>query len=103
VSLGDNRTQLALRDGSAIFDVGYLAPDELFEVGTPNGAIDFAQPGLYNIGFDQNGGVLVSVLSGLARVVGQSGSGEINKGEMLTLLGQTVAEVALSKLNRQDA
>lgn len=103
VSLGDRRTQLALRDGSAMFDVGYLQPNELFEVATPNGAINFAEPGLYNVGFDQNGGVLVSVLSGLARVVGQSGSGEINKGEMLTLLGQTAAEVALSKLNRQDA
>jgi hypothetical protein len=103
VSLGDRRTQLALRDGSAMFDVGYLQPNELFEVATPNGAIDFAQPGLYNVGFDRNGGVLVSVLSGLARVVGLSGSGEINKGEMLTLLGQTASELALSRLNRQDA
>jgi FecR protein len=103
VSLGDRRTQLALRDGSAMFDVGYLQPNELFEVATPNGAIDFAQPGLYNVGFDRNGGVLVSVLSGLARVVGLSGSGEINKGEMLTLLGQTASELALSRLNRQNA
>jgi uncharacterized protein DUF6600/FecR-like protein len=103
VSLEDRRTQLALRDGSAMFDVGYLAPNELFEVATPQGAINFDQPGLYNIGFDQNGGVLVSVLSGLARVVGLSGSGEINKGEMLTLLGQTASELVLSRLNRQDA
>jgi len=103
VSLGDRRTQLALRDGSAIFDVGYLAPNELFEVGTPYGAIDFDQPGLYNVGFDRNGGVLVSVLSGVARVVGLSGSGQISKGEMLTLLGQTAAEVALSRLNSRDA
>lgn len=103
VSLRDRRTQLAMRDGSAMFDVGYLAPNELFEVATPNGAINFDQPGLYNVGFDQNGGVLISVLSGLARVVGLGGGGEINKGEMLTLLGQTAAEVALSRLNRQDA
>jgi hypothetical protein len=103
VSLGDRRTQLALRDGSAMFDVGYLQPNELFEVATPNGAINFDQPGLYNVGFDRNGGVLVSVLSGLARVVGAAGSGEINKGEMLTLLGQTASEMALSRLNRQDA
>ncbi|HXI25449.1 MAG TPA: DUF6600 domain-containing protein [Pyrinomonadaceae bacterium] len=103
VSYGDRRTQLALRDGSAMFEVGYLQPNELFEVATPNGAIDFAQPGLYNVGINQNGSVLVSVLSGLARVVGQSGSGEINKGEMLTLLGQTASELALSRLNRQDA
>jgi hypothetical protein len=95
VSLGNRRTQLALRDGSAMFDVGYLEPDELFEVATPNGAVDFQQPGLYNVGFDNDGNVLVSVLSGLARVVGLGGSGEINKGELLTLVGQTAAELAL--------
>ena len=103
VSLEDRRTQLALRDGSAMFEVGYLAPNELFEVATPYGAVNFDQPGLYNVGFDNNGGVLVSVLSGLARVVGQAGSGEINKGEMLTLVGQAAAELALSRLNGQDA
>ena len=103
VSLRDRRTQLAMRDGSAMFDVGYLQPNELFEVATPNGAINFDQPGLYNVGFDRNGGVLVSVLSGLARVVGLGGSSQINKGEMLTLLGQTASEVALSRLNGRDA
>jgi hypothetical protein len=103
VSLEDRRTQLALRDGSVMFEVGYLAPSELFEVATPNGAVNFDQPGLYNVGFDSNGGVLVSVLSGLAQVVGLAGSGQINKGEMLTLVGQTAAAVALSHLNGQDA
>jgi hypothetical protein len=103
VSLDDRRTQLALRDGSAMFDIGYLQPNELFEVATPNGAVNFDQPGLYNVGFDQNGGVLVSVLSGLAQVIGLGGSGQINKGEMLTLLGQTASQVALSRLNPQDA
>jgi hypothetical protein len=103
VSLGDRRTQLALRDGSAMFDVGYLEPNELFEVGTPYGAVNFDQPGLYNVGFDRNGSVLVSVLSGLARVVGPGGSGEINKGEMLTLVGQAASQLVLSRLNGQDA
>lgn len=103
VSLGDRRTQLALREGSAIFDVGYLAPDELFEVATPYGAVDFDQPGLYDVGFDNNGGVLVSVLSGLANVIGQGGSGSISKGEMLTLASQAASELVLSRLNGQDA
>jgi len=103
VSLGDRRTQLALRDGSAMFDVGYLQPNEIFEVATPNGAINFDQPGLYNVGFDRNGGVLVSVLNGLASVIGPGGSSQINKGEMLTLLSQVASEVALSRLNRQYA
>src|SRR6185436_14065391 len=92
LSLADRRTQLALRDGSAMFDVGYLQPGELFEVATPYGAVDFQQPGLYDVGFD-NGNVVVSALSGLAQVVGLGGSGQINKGEVLRLLGQTATDV----------
>jgi hypothetical protein len=103
LDLSDGRTQLALRDGSAIFDVGYLNPGELFEVGTPYGAVDFDQPGLYDVGFDNNGSVLVSVLSGLAQVVGLGGSGRVSKGEMLTLAGETAAQVLLSRINGNDA
>ena len=103
LSLDDRRTQLALRDGSAMFDVGYLEPNQLFEVATPRGAVDFNQPGLYNVGFDQNGGVLVSVLRGLASVVGSGGSGQINKGEMLTLVGQAASQLVMSRLNGQNA
>jgi hypothetical protein len=103
LSLTDDRTQLALRDGSAIFDVGYLAPGELFEVATPYGAVDLNQPGLYNIGIDPNGSAIVSVLNGLAQVVGLGGSGQISKGEMLTLAAQTAANVALSRVDRRNA
>jgi hypothetical protein len=102
LALSDDRTQLALRDGSAIFDVGYLDSGDLFEVATPYGAVDLQQPGLYNVGID-NGQVLVSVLSGLAQVVGLSGSGQISKGEMLTLLGSTAADVVLSQLDGRNA
>lgn len=101
VSLYDDRTQVALREGSAIFDVGY--PGDLFEVGTPYGAVQFDQPGLYDVGFDDDGNVLVSVLSGVAQVVGLAGSGQVNKGEMLTLVGQTAANLLLSKLDGGDA
>ena len=102
LTLSDQRTQLALRDGSAMFDVGYLGNGDLFEVATPYGAVDFQQPGLYNVGID-NGRVLVSVLSGLAQVVGLGGSGQISKGELLTLLGTTAADVVLSQIDGRDA
>ncbi len=102
LSLEDRRTQLALRDGSAVFDVGYLDSGDLFEVATPYGAVDFQQPGLYNVGID-NGQVLVSVLSGLAQVVGLGGSGQISKGELLTLVGTTAANAVLSQLDGRDA
>lgn len=80
-----------------------MNPGQLFEVGTPYGAVDFNEPGLYNVGFNDNGDVLVSVLSGVAQVVGLGGSGRISKGEILTLVGQTAAQVALSRLNGNDA
>src|SRR6185503_5642633 len=102
IALNDERTQLALRDGSAMFDVGYLDSGDLFEVATPYGAVDLQQPGLYNVGIS-NGQVLVSVLSGLAQVVGMGGSGQISKGELLTLVGSTAADVVLSQLNGRDA
>src|SRR5262249_26681688 len=102
LALEDRRTQLALRDGSAVFDVGYLNSGDLFEVATPYGAVDFQQPGLYNVGID-NGQVLVSVLSGLAQVVGLGGNGQISKGELLTLVGSTATDVVLSRLDGRDA
>ncbi|HEX8186373.1 MAG TPA: DUF6600 domain-containing protein [Blastocatellia bacterium] len=98
LSLSDRRTQLALRDGSAIFDIGDLGDEELFEVATPNGAIDFNEPGLYQVGIGDNGNTIISVLSGLAQVVGLSGTGQISKGEILTLAGQAATQLLLSRI-----
>jgi len=98
LSLADQRTQLALRDGSALFDLGDLGDDELFEIATPNGAIDFVEPGLYQVGYGNDGNAWVSVLSGLAQVVGLAGTGEVGAGEILTLAAQAAAPVLLSKL-----
>ena len=103
LSLDRQRTQLALRDGSAMFDVGYLEPSQVFEVATPYGAVDFNQPGLYDVGIGDNGNVIVSVLSGLAQVVGLGGTGQISKGQMLTLIGQTAADVVLSGIDGRQA
>src|SRR2546429_244939 len=75
------------------------APIELFEVPTPLGAVDFNQPGLYQVGINDNGNTVISVLSGLAQVVGLGGSGQISRGEVLTLVGQAASDVVLSRLN----
>jgi hypothetical protein len=98
LSLADERTQLALRSGSAIFDVGNLTNGELYEVATPCGAVDFTQPGLYQLGIGDDGNTTISVLSGLAQVVGLAGSGEISKGEVLTLASQVAAQAVMAKL-----
>ncbi|HSF25424.1 MAG TPA: DUF6600 domain-containing protein [Blastocatellia bacterium] len=97
LALDDLRTQLALRSGSAIFDVGSLEQNAFYEVATPCGAVDFTQPGLYQVGIDGNTAI-ISVLSGLAQVVGASGSGYISKGEVYTLVGTAASEVIASSL-----
>jgi len=99
LSLSPSSTQLALREGSAIFNIGGLERGGMFEVATPRGAFELQEPGLYEVGLNDDGSAWVSVLSGLAQVVGLAGRGEVNKGEMLSLLGQTAAEIALSRLS----
>jgi hypothetical protein len=84
LSLSQRRTQLALREGSGVFDVGALAPGELFEVATPGGAVDFDKPGLYQVGIGDDGGTLLTVLAGSAQVVGLAGSGRCSQGQLLT-------------------
>jgi len=97
LALEDRKTQFALRSGSALFDVGALDSGELYEVATPCGAVDFKEPGLYQIGMD-GGAATVSVLNGLAQVVGQEGSGFISKGQVFTLTSATATEALASTL-----
>jgi hypothetical protein len=97
LALADRRTQLALRSGSAIFDVGELSSDGLYEVATPCGSVDFAQPGLYQVGLDGDNAV-ISVLNGAARVVGGEGSADINRGQVFTLACSTPSEALSSSI-----
>jgi hypothetical protein len=99
LSLSHGRTQLALRDGSAIFNIGEMGQDELFEVATPFGAIDLQEPGVYEVGMRPDGSSWISVLSGLAQVVGTAGNGQIGKGEMLSLLSQAATNYVMSRLS----
>jgi hypothetical protein len=85
LSMSPNRTQLALRDGAATFDVGDFHAGDLYEVATPCGAIDFKQPGLYQIGFNSDGSVVLTVLNGEAQVVSMGGSGTVTRGQVITL------------------
>lgn len=103
LSLSDDRTQVALRDGTAMFNVGSLSSGELFEVATPCGAVDLERPGLYQIGINDDGSAVASVLSGQAQVVGLGGTGVIDRGERLALCDQSGANPVMSRLDPADA
>ncbi len=85
LELSEARTQVALREGSALFDVGSVPSRGLFEVATPCGAVDLQQPGLYQVVINDNGNASATAFSGEAQVVGQAGSRTIEKGESLAI------------------
>jgi hypothetical protein len=103
LDLSQQRTQVALRDGSALFDIGSIASGQSFEVATPCGAVDLEQPGIYQVALDQNGNAVATTLSGEAQVVGQGGSGRIDKGEVLRIPCQGNSGAVMSRVDAGQA
>src|SRR5712691_4297788 len=103
LDLSQQRTQIALRDGSALFDIGSIASGQSFEVATPCGAVDLEQPGISQIALNQNGNAVATTLSGEAQVVGQGGSGPIDKGEMLKIPCQGNSGAVMSRVDAGQA
>src|SRR6185369_1278820 len=103
VSLSEGNTQLALREGACVFDVGELDSGETYEIATPNGAVDFTQPGLYQVGSNDGGDTVVSVLNGACQVAGLDGTGEVSKGQLITLAAAEAAEAIVSDLSPEVA
>jgi hypothetical protein len=101
LDLSGQRTQVALRNGSALFDVG--SPAELFEVATPCGAVDLEQPGIYHVAINENGNAVATAYSGGAQVVGQGGAGRIEKGEYLAIPCQGSSPAVLSRVDAGQA
>jgi hypothetical protein len=103
LDLSQKRTQVALREGSALFDVGSIPSGGLFEVATPCGAVDLQQPGLYQIAINQDGNATATAFSGAAQLVGQYGSGQIQKGESLAVSCQGNSPAVISRVEPNQA
>jgi uncharacterized protein DUF6600/FecR-like protein len=103
LDLSQDRTQIALRTGSVLFDVGSISSGQLFEVATPCGAIDLNEPGIYQVSIDENGNGTATAFSGRAQVVGQAGSGTIHKGEVLTVSCQDASAATISSVDYDRA
>jgi Family of unknown function (DUF6600)/FecR protein len=103
LDLSRDKTQVALRTGSALFDVGSITSGQLFEVATPCGAVDLNEPGIYQVSIDPNGNATATAFSGSAQVVGQQGSGTIRKGEVLSVPCQEGSSATVSRVNYDQA
>lgn len=103
LALSAAKTQVALRDGSAVFDIGSLDSGGRFEVATPCGAVDLTEPGLYQIEINDNGDAIATTLFGLAHAVSPGGSARIEKGEVLTVPCQDSSAATLSQVEPRAA
>lgn len=103
LELSGRRTQVALREGSALFDVGSIASGDFFEVATPCGAVDLEQPGIYQIIINEGGNATATAYSGAAQVAGQQGSGRIEKGESLAVPCQGSSAAVRSRVDPNQA
>jgi hypothetical protein len=99
LDLSNQRTQIALRNGAGLFDVGSLGSGNLFEVATPCGAVDLQEAGVYRVAIEDSGNASITALSGHAQLIGQGGSGVIQKGETMSIPCQGGSGV----LSRVDA
>ncbi len=99
LDLSNQRTQIALRNGAGLFDVGSLGSGNLFEVATPCGAVDLQEAGVYRVAIEDSGNASITALSGHAQLIGRGGSGVIQKGETMSIPCQGGSGV----LSRVDA
>src|SRR5215472_1670753 len=88
LTLTSDKTQVALREGSGVFEVSNLPSGNLFEVATPCGAVDVLEPGLYQIELNSDGVANATALSGSAQIVSASGTAKVSKGETMTVACQ---------------
>ncbi len=66
LNLSDDIKQFYLAQGAAAFNVRRLAPDEVFEIDTPNVSVTFEEPGRYRVAVDDNGDSRIAVRRGRA-------------------------------------
>lgn len=103
LDLSSQRTQVALRNGSGLFEVGSLGSSQLFEVATPCGAVDLEKPGVYQVSIDQNGNAVAVAFSGEAQIVGQNGTGHIAEGENLAISCESGSQAVMSRVDPEQA
>lgn len=88
LNLDDRVAQLSVTAGSVNIHIRYLAPDETFEVDTPNIAIALLRPGDYRIDSDDaNATTAVTVWNGQAEANGAGEGFPIQAGETARIAG----------------
>jgi hypothetical protein len=87
LNLTEDTKQFSLRSGVASIRIRRLSDSEIFEIDTPNAAVNFERPGDYRVDVDENGFTRVAVRAGSATVAAGGGQIPLNAGEGMEIEG----------------
>ncbi|HKV38286.1 MAG TPA: FecR family protein, partial [Blastocatellia bacterium] len=88
LQLNDEITQLSIAQGSLDVRIRQRDNDRIFEVDTPDGAIDLIRPGLYRFDVDTDEGQSrVTVRQGLAEVTSGGEAFNVDRGQQALIYG----------------
>jgi hypothetical protein len=102
LNVTEDTKQFALKAGVASFQVRNLDRDDVFEVDTPNAAVNFDTEGDYRFDIDQNGNTRVSVRRGRATVTAGGGEVPLQQGDAMLIDGGDNPRYDVVSMNAPD-
>ncbi len=87
LNLTEDTKQFALKSGVASFRIRSLDDNDVWEVDTPNAAVNFESAGDYRVRVDQDGNTRVAVERGKLTVAAGGGQIGVNAGEEMVIEG----------------
>ncbi|HEY4230250.1 MAG TPA: DUF6600 domain-containing protein, partial [Thermoanaerobaculia bacterium] len=87
LNLTEDTKQFAVKAGVASFRIRSLDQNDVWEVDTPNAAVNFESAGDYRVRVDQDGNTRVAVQRGNATVAAGGGQIAVNTGEEMVIDG----------------
>lgn len=88
LNLNDQTIQIKLTEGDMYFRLHQFGPDQVFEIDTPNAAVQLLRDGVYRFRVDPNGGIsFLVVREGQAEITGGGRAFTINPGNSVLVSG----------------
>ncbi len=103
LNLTEDTKQFSLKSGVASIRIRRLSDSEIFEIDTPNAAVNFERPGDYRVDVDENGFTRVAVRQGSATVAAGGGQIPLNSGEGMEVEGIDAPRYDIVALAGPDA
>jgi len=103
LNLTEDTKQFAVKSGVATFRIRSLDQNDVWEVDTPNAAVNFESEGDYRVRVDQDGNTRIAVQRGNATVAAGGGQIALNAGEEMVIDGVDSPRYDVVSIGQPDA